>query len=72
MNAFRAWISLIVCGGLGVLIASGYQLPLDPGCIGRCRLDGLARMQRDIGSAPLSAIFFALGLFGFVWYSARS
>lgn len=72
MAAFKAWISILVAGGLGLAFLNGYQLPLDPDCIGRCRMDSLARMQRDIGSVPLGILMIILGLFGFIWYSTRS
>ena len=72
MSAFKTWTGLIVCVGLGLLFVSGYQIPLDPGCVGRCRLDSLARLQRDIGGEALAVVFFALGIFGFFWYSRGS
>jgi len=48
------------------------QIPEDPECYGRCMTDTMAKLQEDIGSGPLSILLFASGLFGYVWYAARS
>ena len=71
MSELKAWVCLLVAGGLGMLMISGYQIPLDPSCIGRCRLDTLARMQREFGSTELGGFMIFMGLAGFIWYSRR-
>jgi hypothetical protein len=71
MNALRAWGIVMLFGGLGIAVLMDVRIPKDPDCIGRCRLDSLARMQREFGSAELGGFMILMGLAGFVWYSKR-
>ncbi len=71
MNAFRAWVSVVLFTSLGVISLIGYEIPReDPGSIRR-RLDSLADLQDAIGDINMALIMFGLAVFSWFWFKLR-
>ena len=73
MNEFRAWMSVMIFGGLGMAVLIGVRLPRDPGCEQprRCYLDTMAEMQEHLGDATTALILFGCAVFSWFWFKLR-
>ncbi len=73
MNAFRAWISVTLFGGLGVAALLGYRMPDETDCSRprRCRLNALSDMQDHLGDINTALILFLCALFSWFWFKLR-